>query len=391
MRLGAAPFVTIGITIWSGVAYWTDIFTLETWAQAEQRDYQVTGFPAPTHSKGGYSVHMFERVRPGDVLLCYCKRPASRWIGALRVTGEAFIGDEPIWGFDDMGQVRYPWRFPTEPIVTLEPQQGLPGEVVAQSLGFLSRLSRWGTFLQRSLNAVPDRDGARLVEMLREPREAVPIVVPPRRGRARVSRDADAPEPTPIDAHAQPVTLVVAPPDEGEPSVDRTHMEIEAKLRDIGLHEGYDVWVADRGTIWNDEPLGTGCLGELPVVASEQTRKVMRNIDVIWFRRGAGHPVRFFEIEHSTTVYSGLLRFNDVIIDFPITEAFVVGEDDKTRRKFEREITRRTFEHSGLISVTHFLTYEDVRQIWQRYRSVGAGSKEWSVKARPAGSEPASA
>jgi hypothetical protein len=44
----------------------------------------------------------------------------------------------------------------------------------------------------------------------------------------------------------------------------------------------------------------------------------MRNIDVIWFRRGTGHPVRFFEVEHSTSVYSGLLRFNDVMIDFPI-------------------------------------------------------------------------
>jgi hypothetical protein len=25
----------------------------------------------------------------------------------------------------------------------------------------------------------------------------------------------------------------------------------------------------------------------------------MRMIDVIWFRKGAGHPVRFFEIEHT--------------------------------------------------------------------------------------------
>lgn len=85
----------------------------------------------------------------------------------------------------------------------------------------------------------------------------------------------------------------------------------------------------------------------------------------------------FFEIEHSTSVYSGLLRFNDVMIDFPITEAFVVGDGDKTQRKFEREIARRTFEHSDLINVTRFLLYEQVRQTWLRYRSVGAGSKAW--------------
>ena len=114
-------------------------------------------------------------------------------------------------------------------------------------------------------------------------------------------------------------------------------------------------------------------------MANERTRVVMRNIDVIWFRKGAGHPVRFFEIEHSTTVYSGLLRFNDVMIDFPITEAFIVGDGEKTQRKFDREIARRTFEHSGLVAVSKFLLYDQVRQTWLLYRTVGSGSKSWGA------------
>ena len=32
------------------------------------------------------------------------------------------------------------------------------------------------------------------------------------------------------------------------PPEPRTHTEIQGKLRDIGLLEGFDVWVADRGT-----------------------------------------------------------------------------------------------------------------------------------------------
>ena len=103
----------------------------------------------------------------------------------------------------------------------------------------------------------------------------------------------------------------------------------------------------------------------------------MRMIDVIWFRKGAGHPVRFFEIEHTTSVYSGLLRFNDVMIDFPITEAFIVGDGDKTHAKFEREIARRTFEHSGLRGITKFLFYALVRQTWSRYQEIGGGSQAW--------------
>lgn len=104
----------------------------------------------------------------------------------------------------------------------------------------------------------------------------------------------------------------------------------------------------------------------------------MRLIDVIWFRKGAGHPVRFFEIEHTTSVYSGLLRFNDVMIDFPIPEAFVVGDGEKTLAKFEMEIARRTFAHSGLREVTRYVYYEDVRDTWRKFQAIGQGSREWS-------------
>ena len=155
-----------------------------------------------------------------------------------------------------------------------------------------------------------------------------------------------------MEAQASPLKLPVGEqPDEAPPAEPQTHTEIQAKLRDIGLFEGFDVWVADRGKTWNGRPLGEGGLSDLPVVASERTRRVMRMIDVIWFRKGAGHPVRFFEIEHTTSVYSGLLRFNDVIIDFPIPEAFIVGDGEKTTAKFERETARRT-PPTGAVTAT---------------------------------------
>jgi type II restriction enzyme len=225
--------------------------------------------------------------------------------------------------------------------------------------------------------------------MLREPRPEAPITVPHRRARRGPGA---APERGPLEAQAQPPTLTAI--DGGELTTEeqtepRTHSEIQAKLRDIGIFEGYDVWVADRGTRWDDEELGTGCLTDLPVIAADRTRTVMKNIDVIWFRRGTGHPMRFFEIEHSTSVYSGLLRMNDVMIDFPITEAFIVGDGDKTQRKFEREIARRTFEQSRLKDVTQFLFYDQVRQTWQKYRSVGSGSKAWGSGAGHRSQQPA--
>lgn len=328
---------------------------------------------------------MFERVQVGDVFLCYCKSPASRWVGALRVAGQVFQSEEPVWGLTEAGEARYPWRYEVEPVVALDPTKGIPGGEVAAQLGFLKRLKQWGTYLQRSLNRVPNEDGDELLALLQGPRKAVPIELPklPRR-----RREATRPEATLLDAQAVSLELRLDhATEEIAPTEPRVHTEIQAKLRDIGLFEGFDVWVADRGTEWNGERLGSGCLTDMPVVAAERTRSVMRMIDVIWFRKGAGHPVRFFEVEHSTSVYSGLLRFNDVIIDFPIPEAFIVGDGEKTRAKFEREIARRTFEHSGLRDVTRYLFYEAVRDTWRKFQEIGEGSREWS---RPSsGSSPA--
>ena len=301
------------------MAYWTDIFTLETWGQARATQYSVTGFPAPTAGRGGYSRRMFERVSEGDVLLCYCKAPASRWVGALRVTGPVFQDTEPVWGLTESGEARFPWRFPVEPVAALDPEYGLPGGWVAETVSFLRELRQWGVYLQRSLNPVPDSDGEALIEMLGQPREAVPIVVAPQRPRRRRPARVEQPEPGHLEAQAVPALAVVQPDEEAPPATEsRTHTEIQGKLRDIGRAEGFDVWVADRGVLWEGGPLGEGCLSDLPVVANERTRATMRNIDVIWFRRGTGHSFRFFEIEHSTSVYSGLLRFNDVMIDFPL-------------------------------------------------------------------------
>ena len=352
------------------MAYWTDIFTLETWAQARARDFRVTGFPPPTPGAGGYSVAMFDRVQVGHVLLCYCKRPAMRWVGALKVVSEVFQSEDAVWGLDEEGRARYPWRYQAEPIVTLDPATGLDGREAASRLGFLMRLGpAWGTFLQRSLNGVPDEDGDLLLQVLQEDREPVPIQTPrSRRGEAVVMSLLD------VRAEEAPEAAEDAG-DEEQPT--RVHTEMQGKLRDIGFREGYDVWIADRGLAWRGGLLGDDCLTELPVVAPQRTISVMRNIDVIWFRAGTGIPDRFFEVEQSTGVSPGLLRFNDVMVDYTIERAFIVAGDERTKRRFEREVRRRTFQASGLSDVVKYLSYDSVNELWASYQQLGRGSSSW--------------
>jgi hypothetical protein len=359
------------------MSYWTDIFTLETWSQAEAVSFGVSGFPAPTRGRGGYSEAMFNRIASGDIFLCYCKRPVQRWLGALRVLEGPFQSARPVWGFDKSGPARFPWRFEVEPVVALAPEYGLPGDVAARELMCLRKLGpKWGVYLQRSLNNVPEEDGTHLVELLQQPRPAREISI--RQPKRATDRGLAAElEPNLIEAIAEAPVESIDPAPVVAADITRVHTEIQGKLRDIGKREGHDVWVADRGLSWQRGLLGDGCLESLPAVGPPESQRVMRNIDVIWFRRATAQPVALFEIENSTSVYSGLLRFNDVIIDYPITQAYIVA-DDGTRSKFQREIVRRTFAHSGLHDVTRFLTYEKVRELWERYQAVGPGADEWA-------------
>jgi hypothetical protein len=354
------------------MSFWTDIFTLETWAQAKLRGHRITGFPPATSGPGGYSQKTFVKVNVGDFLLCYCKKPAARWVGALRVVSSVYTSTEPVWGLDPSGMPRFPARFDVEPLVALDPSVGVPGEDAAEKLECLARYGgNWWAFLQRSLNRVPDEDGVLMLELLQMDRAPRPITPGPRDRRAALSNDISL-----LDVRAATPDSTESP-DEEEYQPTRLHTEIQGKLRDIGFREGFDVWVADRGVRYQDSMLGEGCLQDLPVVAPERTRSVMRNIDVIWFRSGTGIPDRMFEVENSTSVYSGLLRFNDVMIDYPLDKAFIVGGDDKTERKFQREIRRRTFEKSGLSLVTKYLSYDAVRDLWSSYRQLGGGSASW--------------
>ncbi|HLG08505.1 MAG TPA: hypothetical protein VI409_07540, partial [Gaiellaceae bacterium] len=166
-------------------SFFTDIFTIETWEQARARDWTVSGFPAPTKTRGGYFQSTFDKVKPSDVLLCYVKAPAKRWVGALRVEERMHLDfEDDVWGKDEDGRARFPARFRTTPLTTLDVDVGVP---VEETIGALTCLEAdaWSGMFRRSLNAVPQEDGERLLEMLHEPRRAVPVRVPRKRVRPK--------------------------------------------------------------------------------------------------------------------------------------------------------------------------------------------------------------
>jgi hypothetical protein len=86
----------------------------------------------------------------------------------------------------------------------------------------------------------------------------------------------------------------------------------------------------------------------------------LSEIDVVWVGRGRETITGLFEVEHSTPIYSGLLRFNDILLTEPRLTRFSIASNDTRRAVFARQISRPTFRKSGLSELTSFLEYANV-------------------------------
>ena len=98
----------------------------------------------------------------------------------------------------------------------------------------------------------------------------------------------------------------------------------------------------------------------------------IENIDVVWkreFRIGAA-----YEIENSTSIYSGLLRFADLNIVAPNTlyPMFVVAPQSR-RNRLREQLRRPTFRRLGLDQKVRFLSYERIDEIDRFFEDAEGG------------------
>jgi hypothetical protein len=76
-----------------------------------------------------------------------------------------------------------------------------------------------------------------------------------------------------------------------------------------------------------------------------------------------------FEVEHTTSIYSGLLRFNDVHLVAPdLHPRFSIVANDTRRSLYVRQVNRPTFQRSGLAEVCTFMEYENVLDWYSRIK-----------------------
>jgi hypothetical protein len=147
-----------------------------------------------------------------------------------------------------------------------------------------------------------------------------------------------------------------------------SHCQVQTLLAAIGFCKGNDVWVplGDRCSLDPTLLKSTRLRKELPT-ATAAIAEIASEIDVIWIRRGASEISALFEVEHSTPVYSGLLRFNDFHLVMPsVSPRFSVVSNDARRSLFVRQLNRPTFRASGLVDLCTFLEYANVYEWWRR-------------------------
>lgn len=124
------------------------------------------------------------------------------------------------------------------------------------------------------------------------------------------------------------------------------HTEIQWQLLKLGNDMGLDIWAArnDRGRSYNGNRYADlpRMKQELPLQFDEATNKTIELIDVLWLKGNA--IVAAFEIESTTSIYSGLLRMSDLISMQPnLNIPLYLVAPDECRDKVITEVNRPTF------------------------------------------------
>lgn len=148
----------------------------------------------------------------------------------------------------------------------------------------------------------------------------------------------------------------------------RASLKIQAQIAEIGAKMGFKIWIpkSDRGRVltnWEAQP--DQLLEHLPLGFDEMVLKTIENIDVIWI--SGRSIVRAFEVEHTTSIYSGLLRMADLIALIPNIDVklHIVAPTTRKDKVFE-EIKRPVFallSGGSLSKYCTYLSYESISEM----------------------------
>jgi hypothetical protein len=140
-----------------------------------------------------------------------------------------------------------------------------------------------------------------------------------------------------------------------------THSQVQSLLGSIGSRKGFDIWVPSNDRVKLDWAYGEKFPVRDKILGFESVQNVLEEIDVIWIQKGSSDVRALFEVEHTTPIYTGLLRFNDIHLVAPqLNPRFTIVAHSDRRALFARQLNRPTFRMSGISKLCTFLEYSEI-------------------------------
>ncbi len=343
--------------------YWIDLFTWKTWQEFINAGGNVSGF----RERRWRTV---QRMKPGDIFICYLTG-LSRFFAILEVTEKPFKDDTPIWE-----EVVFPARVPVRVLLSLPPEHAVPVHSLSSQLSYFQNMKTphsWTGHFRGSPVEEKSEDAKAILAALEEAE------------RNPVFREYD---PRKLERKVplfETETGIVTIPDADEvtsreealyePETSVTHEEIQWLLLNLGSQMGLDVWVArnDRNKSFQGEAFQSvpRLRNSLPRQFDDATNKTIELIDVLWLRENA--IVAAFEVEHTTSIYSGLLRMSDLVSMQPNLNIrlYIVAPDEKREQVFS-QINRPTFSRlkPPLRDICQFVPYSELKNRIEQARDL---------------------
>lgn len=167
---------------------------------------------------------------------------------------------------------------------------------------------------------------------------------------------------------------------------DLTHAEVQGWLRDVGLALGFSVWIAsnDQRRALGSGRLGDGCLSELPPTLRDGAGgDAIRLIDVLWLDTASQTVRAAFEVEHTTSIYSGIVRLLDLALGAGAGTAhglYLVAPDAR-EGDVRAQLARPAFQRIGELAV-RFIPYGALAEHRASMTRFGSGMKAVEAIAR---------
>lgn len=340
--------------------YWLDLFTGSTWIEFLKAGGKISGFRESRWN-------LVQKIKPGDYLICYLTG-VSRFIGILEVIDIPFKDDSLIWKDED-----FPSRLKVNTIVALTPSTAIPVHILRDQLSIFQNLKSphaWTGAFRSSPAKWSAQDGEIVLKALLEAKKN-PVERP-------VDERKLSYRPKGFKSKIGTVSIPINETEESEKLDNKSyteHTEIQYLLLKLGSDMGFDIWAAknDRGREYKGKKIINipRIKSELPNQFDEITNKTIEMIDVIWLLKNTF--IAAFEIESTTSIYSGLLRMSDLIamqpnVNIPL---YLVAPDER-REKVISEINRATFSRLSprLSEICRFISFSDLKEKTKQIESI---------------------